>query len=183
MIVLMTEEASMKATLQKVIRVHFPDAHEGVDWLVLTFEGKQDLEARLVGSLQRWNYGDPHFIVLRDADSGNCHEIKAKLIELAQPAGKTITVRIVCRELESWFLGDEAAVKAAYPGAVISGQTAKFRDPDRLGNASQELDKVTGDRSKIGRASKIAAHLEPASNRSNSFRVTFKTLKAHLEAS
>ena len=181
MIVLMTEEQSMRATLQLLIRRNFPEAVEGVDWLVRAFQGKQDLERRLLDALQNWSFGEPHFVVIRDEDSGECRAIKANLTELVQSSGRAVTVRIVCKELESWLLGDDVAVKTAYPRARISSKTAKYRFPDRLVNASQELGRVTGDFTKEVRAVKIAAHLEPERNVSPSFQVTFKTLKDHLE--
>ena len=180
MMVLMTEEKSMEKTLSSLIRRQFPQAEEGVDWIVLAFEGKQDLEKRFVDRLKIWSYGDPHFVVMRDADSGDCSVIKARLLERAQPYKRKVTVRIVCKELESWFIGDEKAVKSAYPEAKLSSATEKYRDPDGLLNASQELSKITGDSSKVGRAGRTAAHMQPESNRSKGFQVTFATLEGGL---
>ncbi len=106
--------------------------------------------------------------------------IKEKLVGLAAPTGRSFTVRIVCQELESWFNGDPEAVHRAFPGCLFSSQTAKYRDPDRLTNAADELTSLTGSASKVDRAGKIAAHLEPASNASRSFHHAYEILASHL---
>jgi hypothetical protein len=55
---------------------------------------------------------DSFFVVLRDQDSGDCLEIKERLMALCGRAGKEdALVRIACRELESFYLGDLKAVE------------------------------------------------------------------------
>jgi len=44
MIVLLTEEQSMGECLKVVIPQLWPDSVQGVDWLVLSFQGKSDLK-------------------------------------------------------------------------------------------------------------------------------------------
>ena len=44
MIVLLTEEPSMEECLEIIIPELWPDSIPGVDWLVLSFQGKSDLE-------------------------------------------------------------------------------------------------------------------------------------------
>ncbi len=81
---------------------------------------------------------------------------------------------IVCQQLESWLLGDLQAIKQAYPKAPIKDK-AKFRDPDRLTNASQELANLINVRAKIERAKNIGRHLNFKENRSRSFHVFINT--------
>lgn len=180
MIVLLTEEVSMRVTLETLIRKHRPDLVEGVHWWVLSFNGKTDLEKNIPQKMRRWNFGNPMFVILRDNDGSNCKILKQHLEGLASPIGKPFKVRVVCQELEGWFLGDNQAVTAAYPHCEFSNATAKYRDPDRMTNASQELEQLTGDSSKVERASLIAPHLEPSRNVSRSFQVLFETLQQHL---
>jgi hypothetical protein len=180
MIVVFTEEASMNAALEALIRKQFPELMLGVDWFLIDFNGKSDLEKNFPHRMKRWSYGDPLFVILRDNDGGDCEELKKRLGQAAAAVGKPFKIRVVCQELESWFLGDHQAVEAAYPGCKFSNDTAKYRDPDRLTNASQELSKLTGDESKIQRASIIAPHLDPPRNVSRSFQVFFTTLRQHL---
>lgn len=153
---------------------------QGLDWFVIDFNGKSDLENGFPERMRKWNYGDPLFLILRDNDGSDCRKLKARLANLAAPVGKPFKVRVVCQELESWFIGDSEAVKMAFPACRFSNATAKYRDPDTLTNASQELAELTGDATKVGRASMIAPHLDPARNRSRSFRVFFDILRQNL---
>ena len=180
MIVIFTEEASMNAALDELMARHFPYRIKGLDWFVIDFNGKSDLERKFPKRMKIWNYGDPLFVILRDNDGGDCRALKKRLHDLATPMAKPFKVRVVCQELESWFLGDSQAVNKAYPGCRFSNGTAKYRDPDKMTNASQELAELTGAFSKVGRASLIAAHLDPARNVSRSFQVLFETLQQHL---
>lgn len=180
MIVLLTEEESMQVTLATLIRMHYPALIEGLHWWVLKFNGKTDLEKNIPQKMKRWNLGDPLFVILRDNDGSDCKVLKKRLTKLASGTGKPFKIRVVCQELESWFLGDNQAVSKSYPGCRFSNNTAKYRDPDRMTNASQELALLTGDSSKVQRAALIAPHLDPAQNVSRSFQVLFETLQQRL---
>ena len=48
--------------------------------------------------------------------------------------GKTLLVRIVCQELEAWYVGDPDAMAAAFGDQSLKniGSRAKYRDPDAL---------------------------------------------------
>lgn len=183
MIVLFTEETSMCVTLENLIYRFFPQRVKGIDWMVLPFSGKSDLERNIPLKMRGWKWGDPFFIILRDADGGDCVALKQRLADLAQPYAREFKVRMVCQELESWFIGDCEAVKLAYPRCVISNRTQKYRNPDCLTNASEELTKITGVSSKVTRAQLISAHLEPSRNNSRSFQVLFETLQEYLGSS
>jgi len=125
--------------------------------------------------MRAWNYADPHFVILRDNDGGDCRALKQKIRADAENGEKPHHIRIVCQELESWFIGDLAAVAAAYPNRSVRPAAGKYRDPDRLNNAAQELADLVGERGKVGRAERIAQHLQPERNRSTSFRVAYRT--------
>ncbi len=170
MIVLLTEEPSMEEYLEIIVSELWPNSITGVDWLVLSFQGKRDLEQSIPKKMKGWNYGNPNFIILRDNDGGDCFAIKQKLCAIAEQSDKPFRVRIVCQQLESWLLGDLQAIKQAYPKAPIKDK-AKFRDPDRLTNASQELGNLINVRAKIERAKNIGRHLNFKENRSRSFHV------------
>jgi hypothetical protein len=180
MTVFLTEEPSMRVTLEGLIARHFPLRVKAEDWMVIEYEGKSDLEGNISHKMRGWTYGNPLFVILRDADGGDCVALKRSLEEIALPTGGRFIVRIVCQELESWFIADSHAVTTAYPDCQFTNDTAKYRNPDRLNNASQELHQLTRDRSKPGRAARIAPHMEPARNRSRSFQVLFATLQQLL---
>lgn len=178
MIVFLTEEPSMSAFLETILPGLWPNSIRGVHWIVLSFQGKSDLEESIPKKLRHWHFGNPHFLILRDNDGGDCLAIKQRLCDLAGASGKPFHVRIVCQQLESWLLGDLQAIGRAYPRAAIRNQ-AKFRIPDRLTNASQELDRLINVRAKIGRAEAIGRYLACCENRSQSFHIFIKTL-THL---
>ena len=117
-----------------------------ISFRCIFFEGKQDLEKQLGRRLRNWRNPETSFVVLRDQDSGDCAAVKQRLIDICRKAKKPDTlVSIVCRELESWYLGDLKAVETGLQCTGLSGQQqkSKFRSPDRLSNAKQELKKLT----------------------------------------
>lgn len=177
MIVFLCEERSMRDTLAILFCRHHPSLVEGVHWQIVFFQGKADLEKNLAWKMRSWNYGARHFIILRDKDGADCITLKARLHALAATVGKPFHIRIVCEELESWFLGDLAAVEAAFPAsrATRSTHTRKYCNPDLLANASDELARLTGVYGKISKARAIAPHLEPARNTSPSFNLLQRT--------
>ena len=159
MIVFLVEEKSMHAALQGLLPKLFPQWREKVDWLCVPHEGKQDLEKSIPRKLIAWQSPEDRFVILRDQDSADCGQVKRHLVTLCGEAGRPDTlVRIPCRELEAWFLGDLRAVEQGMGvgGLAHHQERAKFRDPDALGNAHQELSRLTGIFTKIQPARKIA---------------------------
>jgi hypothetical protein len=183
MIVFLTEEKSMKVTIESLVRSCWSETVNGVDWIVLSFEGKNDLEKNIPIKMGRWNYANPHFVILRDQDGGDCIAIKKRIEEKALVSGKPYTARIVCNELESWLLGDLNAIQQAYPKCKAMQQSgkAKFRDPDRLANASQELEKLVDVTGKVSRATAVARHFNPERCRSHSFQIFWNTVTSLME--
>jgi hypothetical protein len=146
----------------------------------LVFEGKQDLERHITKRLRGWQRPNTFFVVIRDQDSSDCLVLKRRLLELCQASGKNnFVVRIACRELESFFLGDWAAIAQAYgrPELTKHQRAAKFRDPDRLGSPSAELKALLTDYQKRDGARRISRQLDPVRNRSRSFQVLVRELK------
>ena len=178
----MVEEPSMRETLSLLVPKLFPSLEENTHWMILAHQGKKDLEKSILIKLKSWFSKNDKFVILRDNDGGDCKKLKRHLKRLASawPNDNTL-VRIVCQELESWFLGDLAAVKNAYTSfkGNASNQTAKYRTPDKLTNASDELFKLIGVSGKVSRARDIARHLnpDPSQNTSTSYRVFVTGLK------
>ena len=173
------EEPSAKAMLEGIIPRLYPD----VEVRYIVFEGKQDLHKQLVRRLRYWQ-GDARFVVMRDQDSGNCHTIKEQLKSLCDQAGRPNTlIRIACRELESFYLGDLAAVEQGLSLSGLAKQQAnrKFRDPDQLVNAAEELKKITKNKyQKLAGSRSIGPFLRmDASHCSTSFRALISGLQ-HL---
>jgi len=111
---------------------------------------------------------------LRDKDSADCVEVKQRLTQICESAGRSDTlVRIACHELESWYLGDLAAVATAIgPDSIVRQQMGcRFRDPDRLANPFQELKRLAPEYQKVSGSRAIAPCLSIENNRSTSFNV------------
>jgi len=168
-IVFMLEEPSMKELLDKLLPDLLP---QGVDFMTVTHEGKQDLEKSITRKLRAWKEPGVRFIIVRDQDGGDCCRIKDNLSSICAQVGRPDSVvRIVCNELESWFLGDLTAVAAAYdkPSIARLQRKKKYRNPDGVTNAAEELKKLVPDYQKLQGARRIADYIDRDRNLSNSF--------------
>ena len=109
---------------------------------------------------------------MRDQDSGDCYEIKCNLAGICERAGRPdALIRIACHELESFYLGDVNAVAAAIGPQKLAKQqnNAKYRDPDRLNNAAQELKRIARTYQKLSGSRAIGPALSLDENQSQSF--------------
>lgn len=170
-LVFFLEEASAKALLQELLPRFLPNIETP---LFIVFEGKQDLEKQLPRKLRGWQRPNCRFIVLRDQDSGNCYEIKEKLRELSHKGGHPKTlIRIACRELESWYLGDLAAVEKALSarGAAKQQMNKRFRNPDKLGNPGLELTRLAPSYQNISGSRAMGKVMKQKGNKSHSYNV------------
>ncbi len=147
----------------------------------VVFEGKSDLEKQIVQRMRGWLKPDTKFIILRDQDSGGCVQIKNRLLKKCQGAGKSdVIVRIACRELESWYLGDLAAVETGLDLKNLARHQnkMKYRAPDTQSSPSTELQKLTKNKyQKVAGSRAIGPHLSLTNNRSHSFRVFVSALQ------
>ncbi|NEO66804.1 MAG: DUF4276 family protein, partial [Moorea sp. SIO4G2] len=113
-LIFMLEERSMKNVLEQLLPKIIP---EQITYLCIPHQGKQDLWESIPKKIEAFQYSpDTRFIIVHDQDSHDCKKLKSELLEICQTAGKynNVMIRIVCHELESWFLGDLAAVEKAY---------------------------------------------------------------------
>ncbi len=169
-IVFFLEEPSAREMLKGFLPRLLPD---GLSVKYIVFEGKRDLEKRLPIRLRAWRTPHARFVVLRDKDSEDCVRLKKRLVELCTASGKKETlVRIACHELESWYLGDLAAVASAVgPDRIARLQgTRKFRAPDQLANPSEELKKIAPTYQKVAGSRAIGPQLSLEINSSTSFQ-------------
>jgi len=168
-IVFLLEEPSMKELLDILLPQLLPP---NVEFMAIPHEGKQDLEKSIPNKLRGWREPGVRFIILRDQDGADCLNLKEKLLSICREAGRgDSVVRIVCNELESWFLGDLTAVAKAYDRPSISRLQGKrkYRNPDNITNAAEELKKMVPEYQKLQGARKIACHISINRNQSNSF--------------
>jgi len=173
-LVFLLEEMSAKALLKGLLPRLLPMDRFLVRYVV--FQGKQDLEKQLVRKIRGWVAPNTHFVVLRDQDGGDCEAVKRDLVELCEQAKRSdALVRIACREIESWYIGDLSAVETALhvKGLASRQEERKFRAPDRLAKPSTVLEKLTGQKyRKVCGSRAIAPYLDiEDGNRSHSFQV------------
>lgn len=176
-LVLCLEEVSAKAMLENLL----PKLTTNFDeFFYIVFEGKQDMEKQIVRKIKYWKRPDSQFLILRDQDSADCKEIKQKIKELCADAGRPDTiVRIACRELESFYLGDLIAVEKAFLLSGLAKQQGnrKFRNPDQLNNAKQELKKITQNKyQEILGSREISQYMNVENNKSHSFQILVNSI-------
>lgn len=147
----------------------------------ITFDGNSDLENNVERRIRYWCKPDSYFVVMRDQDSGDCLQVKTQLLQKCAKTGKSdcVLVRIACHELESFYLGDLLAVEKAYGLHLPSQQSRKYRVPDSLNNAADELKKLTKQMyQKVDGARRIAEYLKlDGSNCSTSFNTLITGIK------
>lgn len=168
-VVFFLEEPSAEAMLNGLLPRLLPAS---IRYRCIPFEGKQDLEGRMVRLMRSWRAPRTRFVILRDQDSADCRVIKARLIARCNEAGRgDAIVRIACRELESWYLADFAAVERgmALTGLQRLQNKSRYRDPDSVVNPSNELRRVVADYQKVGGSRAIGPHLDVDNGRSRSF--------------
>ena len=139
----------------------------------LVFEGKQDLERQLVMKLRGWCKPDPSFVVLRDQDAAECRVVKNRLTRLvAASQRQPVLVRVACRELEAWAVGDWEAVGRAFNRPSLAAQSTKepYRDPDQLVRPVESLRKFIPEYQKRDGARRLGPLLDPSRNLSRSFQ-------------
>lgn len=177
-IVFFLEELSAKVMLESILPRLLPD-HMAYQCVV--FSGKGDMEKRMGRRLRAWREPGVCFVVLRDQDSGDCRTVKERLAAICRQAGReNVLVRVACRELESWYLGDLSAVGTALGIRGLARLQAKrrFRDPDRIHAPSRELSALTeGLYQKVSGSRAIGPHLDLDNGRSNSFRVFIEGIR------
>ncbi|OQY59094.1 MAG: hypothetical protein B6245_08440 [Desulfobacteraceae bacterium 4572_88] len=157
---------------------------------VLVHQGKQDLEKALKSTLPSLSkIPGARIIVTRDQDRGDCKVVKQTLTELVgNRCDAPILYRVVCRELECWFLGDLSAIEKAFPrfNAARYAGKKEYRDVDKIMNADQViLDMIPQYKGrqylpKLETASKISPHLSIDGNISTSFRHFVSGIKKML---
>lgn len=172
------EEASTKAMLEIVL----PKILFNIKFETISFQGKQDLEKQIEFKLKHYNKPDAKFLIMRDKDSGDCVEIKQELLKKVSNSGKAAEsiIRIACHELESFYLGDLEAVKQGLNISNLPSQNnKKYRNPDNLANAKQELQRITNQEYQAISGSKsISPYLKlDNSNQSTSFKILLSGIK------
>ncbi len=173
------------------------------DFRIINYRGKHSLLAKLPARLRAYDKRirageDLKLVVLIDRDGDDCRALKARLDNMAATAGLAtksqpdrdnrfvVVNRLAIEELEAWFLGDAAAVRAAFPKASTFEKKKAYRDPDAIrGGTWEALHRLLKpyypeSYPKIEAARRIAPHLNVSANRSPSFLCFCRGVEALL---
>lgn len=179
--VFLLEEPSARETIEIVLKRLAGNKQPNTRFIV--FEGKQDLKKQLFRKLRGYNNPYATFFIVCDQDNDSCTILKNSLLQQCQSSGKTnIIVRIVCRELESWYLADWNALEKAFPGRKLQhlSKKNKYRHPDSFQSPAQELKKIIPEYQKINGSRTIAPFLNLDQPGSPSFYHFISSLKKQL---
>jgi hypothetical protein len=184
-LVFFLEEPSAAAMLEGLLPKIIP---EDVTPRFITFEGKQDLEKQLAKRLRGYRNPNALFVVMRDQDADpDCKVVKRRVAHLCRNAGRSsVLVRIACRELEAFYLGDLAAVEQGLdaPGIARQQQTRRFRTPDQVVSPKMELRNLTKHQYQpVAGSRAIGRHLDPENDRSHSFHNLVLGIRRLIETS
>lgn len=168
--IFLLEERSMKTLLDGLL----PRLMLRLPFICIPHEGKQDLEKSIPRKLRAWREPGVRFVVLRDNDGTDCHQLKDRLTKLCTETGRTdVLVRVACQELEAWYFGEPKAMALAFRNHRLSsiGAKARYRNPDAIQQPSKEILNLIPEFQKISRARTMASHLTRHGNCSRSYQV------------
>ena len=135
------------------------------------YRGKGELKEKFPSVVRSLDYSK--FIIMIDKDKSDCKELKRSIKNACSRENKTadVLVRIVCHELESWYLGSPQALGKAFgeKHAKKIRNKSKYRDPDSRPKPSADLERLIPQFQKVSGARKIAPYLS-RENTSKSFQ-------------
>ncbi len=182
---ILVEEPSMKNFLSGILPNILPQGYQlNYNCFIREHQGKHDLNKSIPKKVKAYqNLSKPvKVIIVHDQDSANCKVLKSELQNLVSANSNVPSlIRIACRELESWYLGDMNALESVYPSFKANKYKnwAKFREPDTC-NASDELRKLISTFQKGFASREIAKFIDLDNNTSESFNQFVSGLKKFL---
>ena len=171
-LVFLVEEPSMADLLDGLIPRIFPSLRGG--FLCIPHQGKNHLIKNVYRKIRAWQEPSVRFVVVQDQNSSDCREVKSRLSLLCKEAGRSDTlVRIVCRELEAWYIGEPSALAKAFPSHTkeILKELGKrrYRNPDTVRQPSKAIARLVPEFQKRSGAQLVAEHMS-LDNKSRSFQ-------------
>lgn len=190
---ILTEEPSIRDVLEVILPKILSEKWVlEQNYFIRPHNGKSDLQKSIPRKVKVFSsYHEPAGVVIvHDQDSHDCKELKIKILELCKSETSAenicpLLIRIACRELEAWYLGDMKAIQEAYPKfkAEQYAHKSKFRNPDNLNNTAEELEKILSEFQKGASARAIAPYLDtnPENNKSESYGQFIKGILAFFQ--
>jgi hypothetical protein len=191
-LVCFVEEESMKIVIEILTERLYVEARKNyVPPVFRNFVGKQKFKKSLLPALKAYLRPHAFFLVVFDRDGKtDCLKLKDEWQALVNQTDKSAVtcLRLICPELETFYLGDLKAVEQGLEIADLAKhQNAHpFRDPDQLpDNAKQEfLNLVKQPKQSIPHARAIAPHLalDDATNTSTSFHALIRAIRRFIDS-
>lgn len=171
-----TEEMSSKIVFEGLLKKILP---ESIQYKIYPHQGKQDLEKALKTTIPTISkIPNSKILITVDQNSKECTQVKKEIERIvAKNCYSQYLIRIICRELECWYLGDLDACTKVYPKFCFQKYQSKkkFRNVDLISNAPKILIKIIPELKgrkylpKVDIAKRISPYLNIKSNRSISF--------------
>lgn len=180
------EEPSMANALKVILPQILPEGFRlDVNCFLRPHQGKQDLQKSIPKKIKTFSkfHIPSKVIIVHDQDSNDCKELKSNLLRLCADNGNCpVLVRIACRELENWYLGDMDAINKVYPTFKPKNHKykSKFRTVDHA-NGAQELESLIPSFQKGYASRNIPNHFQIEENKSESFNQFKEGVKKFLE--
>jgi hypothetical protein len=180
LVVFFVEEESMKAFLENFL------SRLGISttaYKISVFEGKNQLKKNLTPKMNQWRLPNTQFFVLMDNDNKpNCKDVKLALFKQCEEANRPDTIiRLVCQELEAWYLGDLTTVSNYYNQPIklstLKQITQQNIKPDSVEKPSELLKQQFLKFQKGDLARHMGKHITLEDNSSVSFRYFVQALK------
>lgn len=135
---------------------------------ILKHQGAGDLERSIANKIANDPFSNTKFLVLRDADNQNCKQLKEKLFAMVPTKKRARTrIRIVCQELEAWYLAQPKALQLA---KVLESPVPKKNlaaNVDNIVNPKKLFLRHAHNKGQIEHARRIGEHLDIDSQVSN----------------
>lgn len=180
-LIFLVEEPSMKVLLDGLLPRFFPGWQIGTHFMCLPHQGKSDLDKSVPRKLKEWKIPGDRFVIVRDNDNTNCATLKNRYVAVCVASGRPESlVRLVCQELESWYIGDLWAMAQAFvqPNLDSPSLRKRFVEPDSWQKPSVEVDRLVTDFGKISGARAMGVYLRDGDqNRSSSYKVFVAGIK------
>lgn len=152
-----------------------PRLYPWLEFQCVPHSGKKDLRKSVPRKLRGWREPGVRFVVMQDQDRADCHQVKRELRQACDAGGRDdVLIRVVCRELEAWYIGEAQAAASAYPEQANALQRelgkARYRNPDTVVNPAGAFQTLVPQFQKRTGARRMAQVLS-TNNRSRSFQV------------
>lgn len=179
-IIFLLEEPSMKILLEGMLPRLFPGWVVGEHFQCIPHEGKTDLDRSIPRKLSAWREPGVRFVIVRDNDNADAISIKERIRRLCIQSGRSDTlIRLVCQELESWYIGDLASLALAFSDPKLNtlALRKRFSAPDEWQKPSVELQRLIPTFQKGSGARAMAGYINESTNISKSFQVFISGLR------